>query len=226
MKHSRMKKRTGRRIAPVQALMIGALALIGVVTFAGEQRAEELLTEEALTQEALTEESIMPDEKVREKDENLLLQELSSVDLQELRLSLERLYERGCSGIAKIERIREEKGLIYFAITDTDDDLYYLDTNKRGMFGTVLSETGYDNAHMIADTLGIEEGRELLYASEQMEICQCGKITSIEDIERGQAFRFTIVNDRDEKYIIRMGTDGSLGDIRDGNGHDVYAMEE
>lgn len=234
-----VKKKNGLRFLLMPAALAAALLLSGGMVYAGQQKTtetcEEKSNEEAVqgensrtdtAGEEMTEEIIMPDAKTQEKDMDLLSQELEKADAQDLKESLKRLYERGCSGIEKIERVKEEKGLIYLVITDADGDQYYIDTNSRGMFGTVLSQTGNDNAQLLADSLGIEAGRQLLYAAEKMEISGCGKIVSVEDITTGQAFRFAIVNDRDEKYLIRMGKDGSLGDIRDEQGNDVYAMME
>ena len=233
------KKKNGQHILLTPAVIGIVFVLSGGFAYAGQKKTEENCSDkigkEAIqekdcrtdtTWEMLTEGIAMSDDKTHEKDKSLLSQELEKADTQELERSLERLYKRGCSDIEQIERVKEEKGLIYLVVTDTDGDLYYVDTNNRGIFGTVLSQTGYDNVQLLADSLGIETGRELLYTAEQMEDSCCGKIVSVEDITDSQAFRFTIINDQDEKYIIRMEKDGSLGDIQDEDGHDIYAMIE
>lgn len=143
-----------------------------------------------------------------------------------LRTSVKRLYERGCAEVSSVKITREESGWIYFIVEDAKGNIFYADTNKKGNFGTVLSQAANDNVQFIANNLGIEITRNLLYSAERLETCGCGEIVSIDTIMHRRAYRFTIVNDDGDKYKVRMSTEGVISEITDSGGAVIYAPLE
>jgi hypothetical protein len=144
-------------------------------------------------------------------------------DKEEIKKSLSRLYDRGCTDIDSGEWLKKDGVWTYFIIKSSDQKTFYIDMNDRGMLGTILSQDGMDNANMIAETIGINVNRNILYAAEQMELCGCGHICSIKGSEcKKSSYAITIINDRNNEFTITLGDDGELGMIRAQDGSTVY----
>lgn len=169
-------------------------------------------------------------ENMEEKtEEQLLVEELGLTDTFDLQASLSRLRERGFGRFAAVKKIKKEGNWTYFTVTDTDGVLFYTDTNRHGGFAPILSQTGMDNAEYVQKTLGIENGRQILYTADMLERCGCGKIEQIKDINEighGYGFHFTIINTEGTKYYLTVDDDGSVAALRDENDNPVHEMKE
>ena len=161
------------------------------------------------------------------KEESLLIaDELNIDESAALEDSVVKLHKKGCGEISNVTKLEEKKGWIYFRVVDADGNHYYLDTNKKGYFGTILTEKGYYNAGLISDNLGIVWNRNLLYSAECMEDCGCGKLESIYDVEKEKAYQFSCKDDSGAIFIITMSLDGSIGVVKTGDGDSLYEKYE
>lgn len=168
-------------------------------------------------------EAAVTDDQV--KDDLMVLELVAGpdADKEELENSLSRLYDRGCTGIDSVTQLKEDGAWTYLMITGPDRQTFYADMNKHGMFGSVLSQKGMDDADLIAETIGINVNRNILYAAEQMELCGCGHIRSVKGSEcKKSSYVITIINGQNNEFTITLGDDGELGMIRDQDGQPVY----
>ena len=128
--------------------------------------------------------------------------------------SVSHLHDRGFGCLKKIEKIEEKDGWIYFTVIDDIGNKYYADTNKKGYFGTVLSQNGYDNMLLLSQKLGLERNRNLLYSAEYLEIAGCSKIKSIYNISKNAAYEFKCKDDKKAVYTVNMSLNGKIGNLQ------------
>lgn len=136
--------------------------------------------------------------------------------------SMSRLHRRGCKDIISAEKTNEKDGWTYFTVTDSDGQIFYVDTNQHGLFGTILTQEGKSNAELIVKTLGLSDNRNILYTAEVIEINECGLISEIKDIEHKKAYTFTVMSDNGKEYRICIGDNGELGYIKDMQDNDIW----
>ena len=162
---------------------------------------------------------------VSDKDVERFAEELGITDKASLRESVDRLHEKGCGGIMSLTKTGEDGGWYYYVVEDQDGRLFYVDTNKHGAFGTVLTQTGMKNAEYLSETLGIS-GRGILYSSELLEECGCGQIKRVDNMEHNRAYRFDIVDAEGNKFHIRMDEEGQISVILDKEEKPLYERKE
>ena len=162
---------------------------------------------------------------VSDKDVERFAEELGITDTASLRESVARLHEKGCGGIVSLTKTGEDGGWYYCVVEDQDGRPFYVDTNKHGAFGTVLTQTGMENAEYLSETLGIS-GRGILYSSELLEECGCGQIKSVEDMEHDRSYRFDIVDMEGNELHIRMDEEGQISVILDKEEKPLYERKE
>ena len=160
------------------------------------------------------------------KEISIISQELGITESDALKESVRKLHERGCKKIDQAEKINEDTGWICFSVVDTDQKKYYVDTNKKGYFGTILTEAGYDNAHRMSEDLEISWNRNLLYSAEKLEKLGCGSIQSVTEISNGSAIRFSLENKEKEIYKVSISKEGVLGEVSNRNGDIIFREQE
>ena len=160
-----------------------------------------------------------------DKDVERFAEELGITDTESLRESVERMHRIGCSGIVSLTKTGEDGGWYYYVAEDQDGRLFYVDTNKHGAFGTVLTQTGMENAVYLSETLGLD-GRGILYSSELLEGCGCGQIKNVEDMEHDRSYRFKVVDTEGDEFHIRMNDDGQISVILDKEEKPLYERKE
>ena len=160
-----------------------------------------------------------------DKDMERFAEELGITDTASLRESIDRLHEKGCGGIVSLTKTGEDGGWYYYVVEDQDGRLFYVDTNKHGAFGTVLTQTGMKNAVYLSEALGLD-GRGILYSSELLEGCGCGQIKSVENMEHDRSYRFKVVDTEGNEFHIQMNDDGRIGAILDKEEKPLYERKE
>jgi len=160
------------------------------------------------------------------KETSIISLELGITESDALKESVRKLHERGCKEIDQAEKIKEDAGWIYFSVVDTDRQKYYVDTNKKGYFGTILTEAGYDNAHRMSGDLEISWNRNLLYSAEKLEKLGCGSIQSVTGISNERTILFSMENEQQEIYKVSISKEGVLGEVSNRNGDIIYREKE
>lgn len=127
---------------------------------------------------------------------------------------LNRFYKDGNHKIETIEKTKEEDGWNYYTITDTEGKKYYLDSNKKGYFGTFLNETDYKNAEKISKDLNILWNRNLLYSAVTLHECNIGLITQVKKLSD---FQIEVIDEEDNYYKVTMGKDGRVSKVEFGD---------
>ena len=162
---------------------------------------------------------------VSDKDVERFAEELDITDTAPLRESIDRLHEKGCGSIMSLAKTGEDGGWYYYVVEDQDGRLFYVDTNKHGAFGTILTQTGMENAVYLSEALGLD-GRGILYSSELLEGCGCGQIKNVEDMEHDKSYRFKVVDTEGDEFHIRMNDDGQISMILDKEEKPLYERKE
>ena len=180
---------------------------------------------EAQPEEQPTADDDPEEPSVSDKDAERFAEELGITDTAFLRESVDRLREKGCGGIMSLTKTGEDGGWYYYVVEDQDGRLFYVDTNKHGAFGTVLTQTGMENAVYLSEALGLD-GRGILYSSELLEKCGCGQIKSVEDMEHDRSYRFKVVDTEGDEFHIWMNDDGQISMILDKEEKPLYERKE
>lgn len=164
----------------------------------------------------------VPDEDTDEEFE-FFAEKLGLTDAEYLASWIRHLHERGCGKVQSIDIGEyDEYGLLHFTVTDTEGNIFYTRTNRHGEFGVILTQTGKDNADLIAETFQLSPTGNVLYTAGMLEELGCGAIDSIENISSGNAYSFTFINRDGKKYEMSMSSNGSIGWVKDGNGKGLY----
>lgn len=160
----------------------------------------------------------VPDEELE-----FFAERLGLTDAEYLASWIRHLHERGCGKVQSIDIGEyDEYGLLHFTVTDTEGNIFYTRTNRHGEFGVILTQTGKDNADLLAETFRLSPTGNVLYTAGTLEELGCGAIDSIENISSDKAYSFTFINKDGKKYEMSMSSDGSIGWVRDGNGKGLY----
>ena len=132
------------------------------------------------------------------------------------------LYGKGCSGITAVETIDTEDDFVYFVVEDNKGKRFYSCTNKKGVFYPILTETGYANMTLFLKSFPDMNRQKLMHSVSNMEACGCGRISDIS----GKTPDLMIRTTKGETFTLLMEKDGTLWNIKDKNGKDLFGIAE
>lgn len=132
------------------------------------------------------------------------------------------LYGRGCIGITSVETMETDGSFVYFAVEDSKGQKFYSCTHKKGAFCPILTDTGYANMTLFMKSFPDMNKQKLMHSVSNMEACGCGWISNI----KGKTPDLTIQTTKGDTFTLLMGKDGTLWNIKDKNGKDLFAIVE
>lgn len=95
---------------------------------------------------------------------------LGLADTEDLDVSIKSLHEHGCGETRSINLGEYYQwDLLHFTVIDAEGNAFYASTNQHGGFGPILSQTGKDNADIIAKTLRLSPTGRILYTAGMLE---------------------------------------------------------
>ena len=111
-------------------------------------------------------------------------------------------------------RRKETDDNLDITVIDKDNQYFFIRSDNKGNFKTVLSETGYENAEYLSGIF-FKDDEEMFPTAEALEEYGVKKITSIKDIIREETYHFNMDTENGFSYDVCIGTDGSLLHLRE-----------